>query len=469
MFRSLGQRTTVKEDALARRRRERAERRSFQSQTIVSGNLGFLGNSQPEDPPVSMARAKTRKPVQLGIDGPLLVVLIALLIFGLIMVYSASYDYSRSFNNGDATMIFRRQLLWLALGTVGLLFMTFSDYHYWQKWAVAAMIVTVVALVGVLIVNEMINFATRTFYKGSVQPSELAKLITVIYLAVWLYAKGEKLNDINFGLLPLAAILGLLGGLIILQPDLSAVFTIFALGGMMFFLAGGDLKQIAILLVVALIVGWIVVQLSPTGSGRIGPYLAGLKDPTEGAYQVRRSFEAFVKGGWLGVGIGKGSVKLTGLPVPQTDSIFAVVGEETGVLGSIGLVVLYALMLWRGMAIARRAPDRLGSLLAAGMSLWLALEAFINMSVMVNILPFAGNALPFISSGGSNLIVSMAAIGVLLNVSRLSVKREENGNLFNAVVNLRGRDRGRRVPGSSRPSSPAEGTRTTRRRPEQSA
>lgn len=462
MFRSLGKRTAVTDEARLRRRRERSERRSFQSQTIVSGSLEFPDHGQPEEPPARAAKSKARKPVQLGIDGLLLLVVIALVIFGLIMVYSASYDYSRFYYDGDATMIFRRQLLWLALGVGAMLLMTFADYHIWQKWAVSAMGFTIFLLAGVLFVNEVLNGASRTYYKGSIQPSELAKLMTVIYLAVWLYAKREKLNDINFGLLPLAAILGILGGLIFLQPDLSAVFTILALGGMMFFLAGGDLKQIAILLIAAVIIGWIVVQVTPTGSGRIGPYLAGLKDPTQGAYQVRRSFEAFVRGGWIGVGIGKGSVKLTGLPVPQTDSIFAVVGEETGVLGALALVGLYGLLLWRGLVIARRAPDNMGSLLAAGVCLWIALEAFINMSVMVNLLPFAGNALPFISSGGSNLIVSLAAIGILLNVSRLSVKREENGNVFNAVVNLRGRDRGRRVSGSGRPSSPSEGSRSTR-------
>ena len=173
-----------------------------------------------------------------------------------------------------------------------------------------------------------------------------------------------------------------------------------------------------------------------------------------GSYHVRWAFEAFVKGGWFGVGIGKAETKLIGLPVPPTDSIFAVVGEETGVFGALSLVGLYVLLLWRGLTISRRAPDQLGALLAAGLSLWIALEAFINMAVMVNLLPFAGNALPLISSGGSNMIVSLAAIGILLNISRLSErKKEENGKLFDAVVDLRRRDRRRSVSSAGRAAS----------------
>jgi cell division protein FtsW len=258
-------------------------------------------------------------------------------------------------------------------------------------------------------------------------------------------------------LIPMAAILGLLGGLIFLQPDISAVITIMVLGGMMFFLAGGDLRQIAVLGLIALVVGAIVVRISPTGAGRVQDYISGLKDPIQGSYHVRRAVESFVRGGWFGVGIGNGKAKLTGLPVPQTDSIFAVVGEETGLIGATALVSLYAMLLWRGLTIARRAPDTLGTILAAGLSLWICLEAFVNMSVMLNLLPFAGNALPFISSGGSNLVVSLAGIGILLNISRTSVQRkEEDGTIFGAVVDLRGRDRRRRVSSPRRPSSDAE-------------
>ena len=365
--------------------------------------------------------------VQLRVDVPLLLAVITLLILGIVMVYSASFDYSQQWYKNSST-IFMRQLIWLGLGVIGAVALAFFDYHWWRPLALVVMGVTVVLLLSVLFMNQVLNGAARTLLGGSVQPSELAKLATVIYLSVWLYAKKDQLSDASFGLFPLAGILGVIGGLIILQPDLSAVITIFALGGLLFFLAGGDLKQIAILMVFALLVGWAVVAVSPTGNSRLGAYFAGLKDPMLGSYHVRRSFEAFVNGGWFGVGIGNGTVKLTGLPVPPTDSIFAVVGEEMGVFGSVVLVGLYVVFLWRGLTIARRAPDQLGALLAAGLTMWICIEAFINMAVMVNLLPFAGNALPFISAGGSSLVMSMAGVGILMNVSRLSTKsNERNG------------------------------------------
>jgi cell division protein FtsW len=442
----LGERTSVR---VAERDRRRREYRSVVDSFTIPASAVDERLSAP-------AKSTTKKrALQFKIDVPLLLVIISLLIFGLIMVYSASYDYSFLFY-GDSTIMFKRQLIFLAVGLLGMVTLTFVDYHFWRRVAVPMMGLTIFLLVCVFIANEVLNGASRTLYRGSIQPSELAKLVIIIYLSVWLFARREQLSNIHFGLIPLAAILGILGGLIVSQPDLSAMIMIFCLGGVMFFLAGGELRQIGILLIVALLVGWLIVQISPTASQRIHDFLAGLKDPTKGSAHVLWSFEAFVKGGWLGVGIGKAETKLIGLPVPPTDSIYAVVGEETGVFGAIGLVVLYALLLWRGLTIARRAPDKLGSLLAAGLGIWIAMEAFINMAVMVNLLPFAGNALPYISSGGSNLVVSLAAIGIMLNISRLSTrKKEENGKLFDAVVDLRRWDRRRRVSSARRSASVA--------------
>jgi cell division protein FtsW len=228
---------------------------------------------------------------------------------------------------------------------------------------------------------------------------------------------------------------------------------------MLFFLAGGDLKQIAILVVVAVLVGWIVVQINPTGSRRVAAYLEGLRDPTQASYHVRRSLEAFVKGGFFGVGIGRADTKLTGLPVPPTDSIFAVIGEETGVVGSVFMIGLFALFIWRGLTIARRAPDMLGSLIAAGLTLWIVMEAFVNMAVMVGLLPFAGNALPFISAGGSNLVVSLAAVGIMMNIARASKAQQPEERTrpregaTNAATGVRRSQRRRRVSRARRAAS----------------
>ncbi|MCH7662908.1 MAG: cell division protein FtsW [Chloroflexi bacterium] len=388
----------------------------------------------------------------LGIDVPLLLVTISLLAFGLLMVYSASWDFSWWIYDSP-TYIFSRQLIWLTLGIAALIFGTWMDYHYLRRLAVPAILVTVIALIAVLIIDDDRFGAVRTVSGGSYMPSELAKIVTIIYLSIWLYSKRNHIRDVYIGLLPLAGIIGLLSGLILLQPDLSAAATLVFIGGILFFLAGGDLRQIAVLLVIAVIVGWVVVQINPTGNDRIGEYQAGIEDPTQASYHVRRSLEAFIKGGFLGVGIGRAETKYTGLPVAPTDSIFAVVGEETGLLGAGGLVILYGLFLWRGMTIAMRARDLLGSLMAAGITLWIAMEALINMAVMVGLLPFAGNALPFISSGGSNLLVTMAGVGILMNIARTS--NEEVREVERSVDAAHGLRRGHRRRRVSRAGSTA--------------
>ncbi|MEW5941568.1 MAG: FtsW/RodA/SpoVE family cell cycle protein, partial [Chloroflexota bacterium] len=277
----------------------------------------------------------------------------------------------------------------------------------------------------------------------------LAKLVSVIYLSVWLYAKRKDLNHVGFGLLPLSVILGIVGGLILVQPDLSAAGTVLLMGGLLFFLAGGDLKQILLMLLAAGAVAWLVAQFSATGQERLRDFLLGLKDPTQASYHVLRSFEAIVQGGLFGAGLGNSQSKMTGLPVPPTDSIFAVIVEELGVVGAIFLMALYGMLIWRGLVIARRAPDMLGTLLASGLVMWLGMEALINMAVMVGLMPFAGNALPFVSAGGSSLTVSLAAVGILMNVSRQRgemTEQDDEWRSFGAVVDLRWRNRRRRVP-----------------------
>ena len=381
-----------------------------------------------------------------GVDIPLMLTVVALVVFGLIMLYSASFDFS--FNEfGSPTYMFSRQVKWLGVGLLLAFGLSKFDYHHWRRVIVFAMLGTIGLLITVLFINEIRLGASRSLYEGSYQPSEIAKLISVIYLAVWLYAKRDFLHDLSLGLIPLGVILGIIGGLIYLQPDLSAAGTVLVLGGLLFFLAGADIKQIVFLLILAIFMGWVIVQFSVTGQDRVASFLAGLQDPTHASYHVQRSFEAVIKGGFFGVGLGQADTKLTGLPFAPTDSIFAVVAEELGLFGSMLLMCLYATLVWRGLVIARHAPDMLGTLLAAGVTFWIGMEALINMAVMVGLMPFAGNALPFISAGGSNLVSTLSAIGIMLNISRQSgetVKKEEKDwRSFGAVVDLR-RGNGRR-------------------------
>ena len=390
---------------------------------------------------------------------PLLVIVVALIVFGLVMLYSASWDFSRAAYDGDAMYMFNRQLMWLGLGVVGATVLAFLDYHRWRQLIVPAMALTILLLLAVLVMSEVRFNAQRAIFNGSIQPSELAKLVSILYIAVWLYAKRDMLKDITFGLIPLGVILGFIGGLIYQQPDLSAAATVLMLGGLLFFLAGGDLKQIGGLLIIAFVVAYLVVSVSLTGQQRVSDFIAGIKDPLQASYHVRRSFEAIVNGGWFGVGIGKSLSKVTGLPVPPTDSVYAVVVEELGWFGGVGLIGLFGALVWRGLVIARRAPDMLGTLIASGLVIWIGLEAMINMAVMVGLLPFAGNALPFVSAGGSNLVTTLAALGILFNISRQgnsSNVTDDEWRSYGAVANLRWWDGRRRVPRSSRLRSAKE-------------
>jgi cell division protein FtsW len=410
------------------------------------------------DDPVEEQRPRAKahaRPLHLGIDVPLILVICTLVIFGLLMVYSASWKLSLETSN-SANSVFWRQFSYTLIGLGLMVGLAFINYHYWQKFAVPALLVTLGLLGLVLVIHDEQLGATRSLFGGRVQPSELAKLMIVIYLAVWVYARRDQLHQFSWGLGPLGIILGIVGSLIYLEPDFSATIMVFVLGGMMFFLGGGKMRHILFVVLIGIFCVWFIVVtgISSTAKNRFDSFIQGLHSPMEASPHVQRSMEAFVKGGAFGVGIGKADSKLTVLPFPQTDSIFAVVGEETGVAGAAVLVGLYVLILWRGLVIARRAPDQLGMLLASGLILWVAMEALINMAVMIGLLPFAGNALPLMSAGGSNRIVTLVAMGIVLNVSRQSEKlKVERERSFSAVVNLRRRDWRRSVPRSRRSTS----------------
>jgi|AMWB02.1.fsa_nt_gi cell division protein FtsW len=395
-------------------------------------------------------QARAVKSLRLGLDVPLLLAVISLMVFGLLMVYSASWGPSLEIGD-DPAYFFTNQLRWAVLGSLGMVVVSLIDYHRFQRLVVPMMVVTLGMLIAVLITGETRLNAQRALFGGSVQPSELAKLTIIVYLAFWLFSKRELINNIWFGLVPMGAIIGVTSGFILAQPDLSAVLTIVIMGGLMFFLAGVDWKQVLIIVVIAAAATWLLVTIMPTGKARLDPYLAGLRNPVDASYHVQRSLESIVRGGVFGVGIGRGATKFTGLPVAHTDSIFAVIAEETGLLGAAGVIGLYMIVLWRGLTIANRAPDLLGKLLAAGCTLWILLEATINMAVMVNLLPFAGNALPFISAGGSSLTMCLAAVGLIMNVARVSnrASTQQQGRSFSAVVDMRRRN-GRRSVSSPR-------------------
>jgi len=230
-------------------------------------------------------QAKAVKSLRLGLDVPLLLAVISLMAFGLLMVYSASWGPSLEIGD-DPAYFFTNQLRWAVLGSLGMVAISLIDYHRFQRLVVPMMLVTLGMLIAVLITGETRLNAQRALFGGSVQPSELAKLAIIIYLAFWLYSKRDMINNIWFGLLPMGAIIGVTSGFILAQPDLSAVLTIVIMGGLMFFLAGVDWKQVLIIVVIAAAATWLLVTIMPTGKARLEPYLAGLRNPVDASYHV---------------------------------------------------------------------------------------------------------------------------------------------------------------------------------------
>ncbi|MCS7246671.1 MAG: FtsW/RodA/SpoVE family cell cycle protein [Anaerolineales bacterium] len=414
---------------------------------------GFVKETPPPTP--NRLRQWLQRNALLRLDLPLILVCAALLLFGLMMIYSASAElsfyYSATRDLFAIYGIFLRQVLALMVALAAAPVVVLVDYHAWKPFVLPAAILVILMLLLVLFIGESRFGARRGLLGGSYQPAELAKLITVIYVAFWLDGKKETLQEITFGLIPLVLILGIMSAFILLQPDYSAVLTILAIGGMLFFLAGGDWKQILLFILSVFSLGVLIILLTETGRNRVMNWIQGISDPTLAPYQVQRALEAFYKGGLFGVGLGNSVTKSTGLPTPQSDSIFAIVGEEFGLVGTTLLIGLYLVILWRGLAISQRAPDSLGALLAAGMTSWIVMEALINMAQIVNLIPFTGNALPFISAGGSNLVVSIFAIATILNVGiRSDSSKELQDDLLSKVVNLRRWDRRWRLPRSRR-------------------
>jgi len=379
--------------------------------------------------------------IHLPFDVPMLLTVVVLLVIGLLMVYSASWDFSLLMGR-ESTYIFGRQVLWVGLGIGVAIIASFIDYHFYEKLIVPIGLGTLVLLFAVIIVNTgRGDGSTRMLFGSSIQPSEMAKAVIIIYLSFWLSNRKDSINDFQIALVPLILILGITFSLIMMQPDLSAALTVLLLGGILFFLAGGDWKIIIMVLVLALLVGIPLIYIYPTGRARINSYLTSFDNPLESSYHIQRTLEAVVKGGWFGVGIGQADTKFTGLPLAPTDSIFAVIAEETGIIGGFLMVLLYTIMIWRGFVIAKNASDQLGSLIAFGLTIWIGLEALMNMAVIVGLLPFTGNALPLISAGGSSMLVTLTSIGIIMNVSRMSMKQKASERSpHGAVVDLRRRD-----------------------------
>jgi cell division protein FtsW len=322
--------------------------------------------------------------------------------------------------------------------------MYFLDYRVFLRakgLVVLLALATVAALIAVLAMRGDSPIRVGLF-GNSVQPSELAKLVTVIYLAVWLVSKAEVLHDWKLGLIPYASLIALFSGLIAIEPDYSAAVTVVLLGIAMFYFGGGKIQNVVTGSLVIGVGGVLLAVLFRPQ--RITDYLAGWRNIREANLHIREALSAISSGGLFGVGAGASRFKYFSLPAAHTDSVFAVIGEELGFIGTLVVLALFVLLVWRGYRIALHAPDELGLLMAAGITTWVALEAAINILTILQVLPFAGNALPFFSYGGSNLVLTLGAMGLLLSISRS--RKDEGAEAAGEDSHLRRGDGGRHLP-----------------------
>lgn len=362
------------------------------------------------------------------VDMALALAVAALLLMGLIMVFSAS-QYAV---DGDPAWWLRRQAIWAGLGLIALTITSRVDYHLWRKVALPLMGVTVTILVLVLVFGRAAYGAQRWLRIGfvSFQPSEVAKLALVLFIAEWLVRKGDAVKSLLGGLLPFAAITGVILALILLQNDMGTSLVVAAIALAMFFAAGANLLQLVPTLALGGAIFWIVAAATPFRRARLDAFLHPLTTtqgcPDGTAYQICQGLIALGSGGPFGRGLGGSLQKAGYLPNPFTDSIFAVTGEELGLVGCAFILALFAVVAFRGLRVGRRAPDPFGALLACGITCWIVAQAAINIGSVVDAIPFTGVPLPFVSFGGSSLVTSLAAVGILLSISRRA-KRQDIG------------------------------------------
>ncbi|MDQ1912991.1 stage V sporulation protein E [Paenibacillus sp. GD4] len=346
-----------------------------------------------------------------------------LLAIGVVMVYSASAVMALR-EHGDAFFYLKRQGLFAALGVVAMFFTMNTDYVVWKKYSKLLLLICFVFLVAVLIPGiGVVRGGARSWLGiGSfgIQPSEFMKMGMIMFLSKWLSEDQGKITHFTKGLLPPLGLVGLAFGLIMLQPDLGTGAVLVGASLLIIYTAGARLVHLSYFGLVGLIgfVGLIIA--APYRLKRITAFLDPWEDPLGAGYQAIQSLYAIGPGGLVGLGLGMSRQKYSYLPEPQTDFIFSIIAEELGFIGGSLVLVLFTLLVWRGMRTAITAPDTFGSLLAAGIVGMIAVQVIINIGVVIGMFPVTGITLPLISAGGSSLTLMLTAIGILLNISRYS-------------------------------------------------
>jgi cell division protein FtsW len=369
-------------------------------------------------PKTKQKKLQSSKKVDPYILGTVLVLLVA----GLIAVSSASavLSFERFGNNN---YYFFRQLLFAGLGLIAMFIFSKIDYHFWRKWATPIMLGAVVLLIVVLVPKIGVRSGTVArswFFLGSFgfQPSELAKLAIIFYLAAWFERKKDAENNFWFGVLPPLFVAGGALALVVLEPDLGTTIILGAIIMILLFAAGTKLRYLGGLVAAAGAALWFLIVAAPYRAQRIVTFFDPTLDPRGSGYQINQALLAIGSGGFWGYGFGASRQKHNYLPQPIGDSIFAVMAEELGFSRVIFVVLIFALLIFSSLRLAKKAPDKFGQLVTIGITGWIGVQALINIGAIIGLVPLTGVPLPFISYGGSALLAICGAVGVLLNISK---------------------------------------------------
>src|SRR5574341_16991 len=356
-------------------------------------------------------------------DRTLLAVVLMLIVVSVVMVYSSSSVVALT-TYDDPAYFMKRQIMWAVAG-LALMSVTMRIDHRLlsdRRVVIALVLISLFLLTATLVpgVGKMINGSRRLLRLGmlSFQPSEFAKYALVVYMSYYIAKKGERIRDFTNGLAPAYVVTGVFSGISILQPDFGSAVTLAGVVCIMLFAGGANLLHLGGTALVALPFLYVAVAHSAYRARRIFAFLDPWADSRGAGHQIIQSFLAFGSGGVFGRGLGEGRQKLLFLPERHSDFIYAGIGEELGLIGALAVLVLFFVILWRGVRIARSAGDRFGKFLALGITLLICTQGLINMAVVTGLLPTKGIALPLVSYGGSSLVVTLGAVGVLLNISR---------------------------------------------------
>lgn len=377
--------------------------------------------SHSESVPRSQRSSQGRAALS-NVSSMIVITMAALVLLGVIMVLSASSVASFA-QYGSSFFFFNKQLMWTGIGIVAFVFFARRDYRKLYGLGYVAVVVVSLLLVAVLVPGVGINVSGSSRWLGfgpfTFQPSEFAKLALILFVADVMGRKPEaRLRELSHTALPVIPVLGVLVALVMAQPDMGTAMVLCAIAFGLLFVAGAPLRNLVPIGAVAAAASVLLAVIEPYRRDRLLAFMHPWSDPLQSGYQTIQSLIAMGSGGLFGVGLGASRQKWSYVPNAHTDFIFAILGEELGLIGTIVVLGLFGFLAYLGIRTARKAPDRFGLLLASGVTIWIAVQALVNMGAVTAALPITGVPLPLVSFGGSSLVITLAAMGVLTNIAR---------------------------------------------------